>query len=214
MDEKVGGKIACPFPRTLEVFIRIQLSESHIKKTKKKSTEFPKTASQNADHVLPSDSSLLICSPYLGSFLRLPFINMATWGPVVERLCSKWTTDPSDRIVHEYIVFFFLLTAEFLSSLYLSIVSYLLRYLSLSVLTSMLYFVSPLKPTPMSLVLNIAPLLHLWSAVYLYLYGIRLLTLHWELVSWSRSFPREHVQRGELLLITIWDDPSKGYYEG
>ena len=177
-------------------------------------TEFPKTASQNADYVPLSDPSLLICSPYPGPSLRLPFINVAAWGPVIERSCSKWTTDLSDRIVCKRIIFFFLLTADFLSSLYLSIVYYLFRYLSLSVLTPMLYFTSPFKPAPMSFVLNIAPLLHLWSAMYLYLYNVRLLTLHWELVSWDHFLPWEHVQRGELLLITIWDDPSKGYYEG
>jgi len=51
--------------------------------------EFPKTASQNADHVPLSNPSLLICFSYLGPFLRLPFIDMATWGPVVERSCSE-----------------------------------------------------------------------------------------------------------------------------
>ena len=173
--------------------------------------EFPKTTSQNADHVPLSDSSLLIRSPYLGPSLRLPFIDVATWRPVVERSCSKWTADPSDWIICERIVFFFLLIARFLSSLYLSIVFYLFRYLSLSILTPMLYFASPLESTPMFLVLT---LLHPWSAIYLYLYDIRLLTLHWKLVSWGRSLFREHIQRRELLLITIWDDPSKGYYEG
>ena len=77
------------FPRTLEVFIRIQWSELHTKKTEKKSTEFPKTVSQNANHVPLSNPSLLIRSPYLGPSLTLPFINMAMQGPVVERLCSK-----------------------------------------------------------------------------------------------------------------------------
>ena len=105
--------------------------------------KFPKTASQNADYVPLSDPSLPICSPYLGPSLTLPFIDIATWGPVVERLCSKWTADPSDRIVHEHIVFFFLLTAGFLSSLYLPIVSYLFRYLSSSLPTLMLYFCEP-----------------------------------------------------------------------
>jgi len=51
--------------------------------------EFPKTASQNADHVLLSNPSLLIHSSYPGPPLRLPFIGMAAWGPVVERLCLK-----------------------------------------------------------------------------------------------------------------------------
>ena len=176
--------------------------------------EFPKTTSQNADHILPSNPSLLICSSYLGPSLRLPIIGMAMWGPVIERLCSEWTADLSDWIVCKRIVFFVLLTTEFLSSLYLLIVSYLLRYLSSSVLTPMLYFVSSLKPTPISLILSIAPLLHPWSTVYLYLYDIRLLTLHWELVSWGHFLPREHIQRGELLLITIWSDLSKDYYEG
>jgi len=73
---------------------------------------------------------------------------------------------------------------------------------------------SLLVATPMPLVLNIVPVLHLWSVTYFYLYDVRLLALHWELVSWGRFLPREHVQRGELLLITIWDDPSKDYYEG
>ena len=66
--------------------------------------EFPKTASQNADHVPLSDPSLLICSPYLGPSLRFPFIDMAIQGPVIERLCPKWTTDLSDRVVCEHIV--------------------------------------------------------------------------------------------------------------
>ena len=69
--------------------MRIQLSKSHIKKTERKSMEFPKTASQNADHVPLSDPSLFICSPYLGPSLTLSFIDMAAWGPVVERSCSK-----------------------------------------------------------------------------------------------------------------------------
>jgi len=67
---------------------------------------------------------------------------------------------------------------------------------------------------PMPLVLNIASVLHPWSVTYFYLYGVRLLTLHRGLVSWGRFLLQEHVQRGELLLITIWDDPSKDYYEG
>ena len=54
---------------------------------------------------------------------------------------------------------------------------------------------SPLESTPMSLILNIVPLLHLWSIVYFYLCDVRLLTLHWELVSWGHFLSREHVQR-------------------
>jgi len=73
---------------------------------------------------------------------------------------------------------------------------------------------SPLEPAPMFLVLNIVPLLHPWSVVYLYLCDVRLLTFHGELVSWGHFLLWEHVQRGELLLITIWDDQSKGYYKG
>jgi len=73
---------------------------------------------------------------------------------------------------------------------------------------------SLLVATPMPLVLNIVPVLHPWSVTYFYLYDIRLLTLYWELVSWGRFLPREHIQRGELLLITIWDNLSKDYYEG
>jgi len=73
---------------------------------------------------------------------------------------------------------------------------------------------SLLVAAPMPLVLNIATVLHPWSVTYFYLYGIRLLTLHRGLVSWGRFLLWEHVQRGELLLITIWDDLSKGYYEG
>jgi len=88
-EERVGGKIACPLPCTLEVFIRIQLSKSHTKKTERKLTKFPKTASQNADHVPPSDPSLLICSPYPDPSLRFPFTDMAAWGPVVEKSCPK-----------------------------------------------------------------------------------------------------------------------------
>ena len=106
--------------------------------------EFPKTASQNADHVPLSDPSLLIYSSYSGPSLKFPFIDMVAWGPVVERLCLKWTADPSDRIVCERIVFFCLLTASFLSSLYLPIiVSYLLRHLFLSVPTLRLYSRKP-----------------------------------------------------------------------
>ena len=88
MEEKVRGKIACPLPCTLEVFIKIQLSKSHTKKIERKSTEFPKTASQNANHVPPSDLSLLIHSPYPSLSLRFPFIDIATQGPVVVRLTS------------------------------------------------------------------------------------------------------------------------------
>ena len=73
---------------------------------------------------------------------------------------------------------------------------------------------SPLRSAPMPLVLNIVPVLHPWSVIYLYLCDVRLLTLHRELVSWGCFLLRQHIQRGELLLITIWDDPSKGYYEG
>jgi len=65
------------------------------------------------------------------------------WGPVVERLCSKWTANLSDQIVCKCIVFFFLLTASFLSFVYLSIVSYLLRYLFSSVPTLRLYLCEP-----------------------------------------------------------------------
>ena len=121
----------------------MQLSKSHTKKIKRKSTEFPKIASQNADHVPPSDPSLLICSPYLGPSLRFPFFDMAMRGPVIERSCSKWTANLSDQIIHECIIFFCLLTAGFLFSLYLPIVSYLLRHLFSSVLTLRLYFWEP-----------------------------------------------------------------------
>ena len=90
--------------------------------------------------------------------MRLPFIDMATWGPVVEKLCLEWTVDPSDWIICKCIVSFALFTIGLLFFLYLPIVSYLLRHLFLSVPALLLYFASPLKPTPMSLVLNIAPL--------------------------------------------------------
>ena len=73
---------------------------------------------------------------------------------------------------------------------------------------------SLLVSAPTLLILNIVPVLHLWSITYLYFYDVRLLTLHWELVSWGHFLSWEYVQRGELLLTTIWDDPSKGYYEG
>ena len=73
----------------IEVFIRVQLSESYTKKIERKLMEFSKTVSQNADHVPPSDPSLLICSSYLGPSLRLSFIGMTTWEPVVERSCSE-----------------------------------------------------------------------------------------------------------------------------
>ena len=62
---------------------------------------------------------------------------------------------------------------------------------------------SPLEPAPMFLILNIVPLLHPWSVIYFYLCDVRLLTLHWELVSWGYFLLREHIQREELLLITI-----------
>ena len=52
---------------------------------------------------------------------------------------------------------------------------------------------SPLESAPMFFVLNIVPLLHLWSIVYLYLCDVRLLTLHRELVSWGCFLLREHV---------------------
>jgi len=120
--------------------------------------EFSRTASQNADQFSPANPSLLICSLYPGPSLTLSFIDMAGRGPVVERSCSEWTVDLSDWIVCKHIVFFVFLVAQFLSSLYLSMVSYLLRHLSLSALALLLYFMSSLKSTPISLVLNIAPL--------------------------------------------------------
>ena len=73
---------------------------------------------------------------------------------------------------------------------------------------------SLLVAAPMLLVLNIVSVLHPWFVTYFYLYDVRLLTLYWKLVSWGRFLPRGHIQRGELLLMTIWDDLSKDYYEG
>jgi len=73
---------------------------------------------------------------------------------------------------------------------------------------------SLLIATPMPLILSIVPVLHPWSVTYFYLYDVRLLTLQRKPVSWGRFLPWEHVQRGELLLITTWDDPSKDCYEG
>jgi len=105
----------------------MQLFESHTKKIERKLTEFPKTASQNTDHAPPSDLLLLIHSPYPSPFLRFPFIDMATQGPIVERLCSKWTANPSDQIACKCIILFCLLTTCFLSSLYLPGDSFLLR---------------------------------------------------------------------------------------
>jgi len=176
--------------------------------------EFPKTASQNADYVPPSDPSLLICSPYLGPSLTLPFIDMAVWGPVVERSCSKWTTNPSDRIVRERIVFFFLLTAGFLSPLYLSIVSYLFRYLSLSILTLMLYFrklsqtcsyvsYSKYSPFVTSMIRRLS--LPSWRQAADSSLGVGLL---------KPFLSSRACTEGKLLLMIIWDDPSKDYYEG
>jgi len=52
---------------------------------------------------------------------------------------------------------------------------------------------SPLVTTPMPLILNIVPMLHPWSVTYFYLYDVRLLTLHWELVSWGRFLLWEHI---------------------
>jgi len=95
---------------------------------------------------------------YPGPSLTLPFINMATWGPVIEKLHLEWTVDPFDWIVCEHIIFFVFFTVWFLSFLYFPIVSYLLSHLFLSTPTFLLYFVSPLKPTPIFLILNIAPL--------------------------------------------------------
>jgi len=40
------SETACPFPLTLEVFIRVQLSKSHTKKIERNPTEFPRTANQ------------------------------------------------------------------------------------------------------------------------------------------------------------------------
>ena len=167
------------------VIIRVQLSKSHTKKIERKSREFPRTTSQNAFHVSLSNPSLLICSLYPDPSLTLPFIDMAMQGPVVDILCLKWTVNPSDWIVCKCIVFFIFLLAWFVSSLYLPIISYLLRHLSSSALTLLLYFVSPLKPTPISLILNITPLTAQVTSVIChlsYLYDIRMLTLHWELV--------------------------------
>jgi len=64
----------------------------------------------------------------------------------------------------------------------------------------------------MPLILNIVPVLHPWYVTYFYLYDVRLLTLHWELVSWGHFLLREHVQRGELLLITICMGVFSRYY--
>ena len=120
--------------------------------------EFPRIASQNADYVSSSNLSLLIHTLYLGPSLILSFINVAAQGPVIERLHSEWTINPSDWIACKYIVFSVFLLAWFPFFLHLSIISYLLRHLSSSAPTFLLYFVSPLEPTPISLIPNIAPL--------------------------------------------------------
>jgi len=185
--------------------------------------EFPKTVSQNADHIPLSNPSLLIRSSYPGPSLRLPFIDMAMRGPAIERLCLEWTVDPSDQIVCKHSIFFVLLTAEFLSSLYLPIASYLLRYLFLNVLTLLLYFTSPLEPTPTSLVLNIAPLLHPWSVVYLYLLwcqiadsslGVSLLRPFPSLRACTegRTFIDDHMRWSEQGLLWGIDSGDHGHY--
>jgi len=89
VEKRIGVRLLFSFSCTLEVFIRIQLSDSYTKKIKRKSTEFPGIASQNADHISPPDLLLLIYSPYPGPFLTLPFIDMAMQGPVVERSRSE-----------------------------------------------------------------------------------------------------------------------------
>ena len=99
--------------------------------------------------ILPSEplvrdwELLLLSFIFLLIAVKPPFAPFTTWGPVIERLCSKWTTDPSDQIVCKHIVFFCLFTVGFLSSLYLPIGSYLLRHLFSSVLTLRLYLWEP-----------------------------------------------------------------------
>ena len=80
---------------------------------------------------------------YLSPSLRFPYIDMAAWGSVVERLCLKWTADPSDRIICEHAVLFYLFTTCFFSSLYLPGDSFLLRHLFSSIPILRLFFIEP-----------------------------------------------------------------------
>jgi len=80
--------------------------------------------------------------------LRFSYIDMATQGPVVERLCLKWTTDPSDQIVCERAVLFYLFTTYSLSSLYLPWDSFLLSHLCPSVPILRLSFTEPSQTRP------------------------------------------------------------------
>jgi len=96
--------------------------------------------------------------------------------------------------------------------------TYLLRHLSLSAPTLLLSLVNPLKLTLISLFLNISYLdspSYICDPPSIFTFNdVGLFTLYWELVSWHRFLPWEHVQRGELLLITIWDDPSRSLLWG
>jgi len=158
--------------------------------------------------------------------LTLPFIDMAMWGPVVERLRSEWTINPSDQIVCKHIVFFIFFSARFLSSLYFPIVCYLLRHLSLSASTLPLYFMSPLKPTPISLVLNIAPLmaqvtsvirrlsLPLWCKAVVSSLEVGLLRLFpsSRACTEGRTFIDNHMRWSEQVLLWEIDSGDYGHY--
>ena len=179
--------------------------------------EFPRTASQNADHTSPSNPLLLIHFFYLGPSLILPVINMAMRGPVVERLCSEWTTDP-----------FWL---DCLQAHCILPPSYSLIPFSLYPLVVFLPPQGSLLERPNSPSILCEPsqthshcshskyisfdspsYIHDLPSIFTFS-DVRPLTLYWELVFWGCFLPQEHIQRGELLLITIWDDPSKDYYE-
>ena len=180
--------------------------------------EFPRTASQNTDHTSLSDPSLLIHFLYPGPSLILSFIDIAAQGPVIKRLHSEWTINLFGWAVYECIVFFLLFVDWSLSFLYLLVVyippqGSLLDYPSSSSKSH--------KPSqthshfPHFKYISFDSLGYIHDPPSIFTFNdVRLLTLYWELVSWCCFLLQEHIQRGELLLITIWDDPSKDYYEG
>ena len=202
MEERVGIRLFIPFFCTLEVFVRVQLSESHTKKIERNSMEFSRTASQNADHASPSDPLLLICFFYPGPSLILPVINMAMWGPVVERLCSEWTANPFwlDCLQvhcilppsHSLIPFSLYPLVVFLPSQgslleHPSSPSILCKPSQTHSRCSHSEYISFDSP---SYICDL-PSIFTFS-------DVRPLTLYWELVFWGCFLPQEHIQRGEL----------------
>ena len=166
--------------------------------------EFSKIASQNADHVPPSDPHSSFVLSLSEPFFEVPLYRYGRVGTcrreiTFEMNCrSSWsyrlrvhrTLSTSSQPASSPLYTF----PETPSSSGISPLASRSPGYPLS---------SPLMAAPMPLILNIVPVLHPWSVTYFYLYDIRLLTLHWELVSWGHFLLREHVQRGELLLITM-----------